>query len=311
MIWKVLKEEKGVAVVITALAVTVLFGSMALVADGGLLYLQRARLQSAVDAAALAGAQELPFSLYKTYEVAEDYAENNGLTSSETGIDVNEQAGEITVTARRQVEYFLAGIWGQETKMVYAQATARVGPLSSVRGAAPLAIEEHDFIFNEMYVLKQGANSEYESSLGPGNFNALSLGGSGSSVYENNLKYGYDEPRQIGDVVPTETGNMSGSTIKAVNYLIGQCTEEPECSPEKFSRSCPRLLIIPVFEPVETGKQVKEIVISGFAIFLVESVSGNGLESEIKGHFVRSVVSGEVGSAERSNFGLWGVKLVD
>src|SRR5215831_2007675 len=56
MSMKILRDEKGQTLVLTALCGSVLLGFMALALDVGVLYHQRRALQTAADAAALAGA---------------------------------------------------------------------------------------------------------------------------------------------------------------------------------------------------------------------------------------------------------------
>ncbi|MGB9641068.1 MAG: pilus assembly protein TadG-related protein, partial [Anaerolineales bacterium] len=53
---RMLKQEKGQAIVLIALAMVVLLGFTALAIDGGMLYSDRRHAQNAADAAALAGA---------------------------------------------------------------------------------------------------------------------------------------------------------------------------------------------------------------------------------------------------------------
>ncbi len=57
---KELSEEKGSVMVMVLIGLLVLIGFTGLVIDGGSLYLTKSRLQNAADAAALAGAQDLP-----------------------------------------------------------------------------------------------------------------------------------------------------------------------------------------------------------------------------------------------------------
>ena len=75
-----LKDESGATVVIVALFMVVLLGFAALAIDGGRLYLEKSRLQKALDAAVLAGAQELRSSPDKAKSIAIDTAQKNGFT---------------------------------------------------------------------------------------------------------------------------------------------------------------------------------------------------------------------------------------
>ncbi|MDD4334526.1 MAG: hypothetical protein PHY77_02855, partial [Desulfotomaculaceae bacterium] len=218
---------------------------------------------------------------------------------------------KITVTAAKQVGFTFARAFSINTGTVGAQAAAAVAAISSYQGAAPLSIPNQDFTFNTRYILKQGSNSPEPSPLGPGTYGALSLGGNGASNYENNLKHGYDGKLTVGDEVDTETGNMSNPTKRAIDWRISQCRHSPTCSPACYEPGCPRILIVPVYEPINIEKeQVKKIRIAGFAAFLVERVAGQGNENYIEGYFIRLVVDGDSISGAL-DCGVNGVKLVE
>ncbi|CEP66276.1 Uncharacterized [Moorella glycerini] len=279
----------------------------ALVIDLGLLALNRHLLINAVDAAALAGARELPDNPDLARNTAIDYAHMNGATET-VQAEVSADGNFLTVTASKEVNYFLARLMGFQRGEVRARGVAMAAGIKAVRGAAPLAVPDQDFQFGSKYILKQGAGQD--SPLGPGTYSALSLGGGGASNYEDNLKYGYEGRLGVGDVVNTETGNMSNPTKRAIDYRLELCRHSPPCTPEHFEPGCPRILILPVYEPnlVQDG-QIKSIIIVGFAAFLVEQVRGEGNENFIEGYFIRTVVAGEADPGQR-NYGLQGVKLV-
>ena len=305
-------DQRGAAFILVAAGMAVLLGFAALVTDIGMLVLHKQRLSNAVDAAALAGAAELPANPFLARDIAENYALLNGCTSDPPQISAHKSCpdAKITVTATKQVEFTFARALGINTGTVSAQASAAVAAISSFQGAAPLSIPNQDFTFNTRYILKQGSNSPDPSPLGPGTYGALSLGGSGASKYESNLKYGYDGKLTVGDEIDTETGNMSNPTKRAIDWRISQCEHSPACSPACYEPGCPKILIIPVYEPVniEDG-QVKRIKIAGFAAFLVERVTGQGNENYIEGYFIRLAVDGDSVSGA-IDCGVKGVKLV-
>lgn len=75
---KTQKSEKGQALVLIILSIVGLFGFAALAVDGGQLYAERRRAQSAVDAAALAAAYEVENGANDPLWVAEDMVFDNG-----------------------------------------------------------------------------------------------------------------------------------------------------------------------------------------------------------------------------------------
>jgi hypothetical protein len=72
------KRSHGTSLVLTAFAMFALLATAALAIDWGLVYLARHQLQNFVDAAALAGAQELPSAPQAKQAAAENYARNFG-----------------------------------------------------------------------------------------------------------------------------------------------------------------------------------------------------------------------------------------
>ncbi|MFA0742304.1 MAG: hypothetical protein DFNUSKGM_002427 [Candidatus Fervidibacter sacchari] len=72
------RKSRGTSLVLTAFAMFALLATAALAIDWGLVYLARHQLQNFVDAAALAGAQELPGAAQAKQAAAENYARNYG-----------------------------------------------------------------------------------------------------------------------------------------------------------------------------------------------------------------------------------------
>jgi len=284
-------SSRGQVLVTVAAGMTLLLGMAAITVDAGTLYLQRQRLANAVDAAALAGAQELPARPALAYQQAMAYAEQNGCSPEEVVVQIAPSNKKITVTAQRQIPLFFARTLGHQTASVSAQATAAVSPVKALMGAAPLSIEEQILVFGEEYTLKS-APSEGGGEPLYGWYGPLSLGGSGARSYCQNLKYGYESELRVGDVVATETGNMSGPTVEGIAYRVDACHHDPPCTFEHFAPGCPRVLLVPVIVAQETsGNQIKTVRIQGFAAFFIENYARQGNECEIRGRFVHTAVS--------------------
>ncbi|MDF9406927.1 pilus assembly protein TadG-related protein [Pelotomaculum isophthalicicum JI] len=306
-------DQKGFAMVIITAGMVGLLGFTALVTDIGMLLLNKQKLSNAVDAAVLAGAQELPVNPVQAINTAENYVLTNGYIPDQPTVSAynGRQDTQITVSATKQVNYFFARVLGLYSGIVSAQASARVAGLSSYKGAAPLAIPNQTFDFNTRYTLKQGSNSPEPSPLGPGTYGALSLGGTGASNYEDNLKYGYDGKLTVGEEIDTETGNMSNPTKRAIDYRMDLCNHSPACTPSNFDPGCPRILIVPVYEPIVIDHgQVAKIRIIGFAAFLVDRVTAQGNENYIEGYFIKMVVEGD-SSSSQADYGIQGAKLIE
>lgn len=299
------RRQDGSAAVLVALALVVLLAMVGTVTDVGLVFLYKYRLSNALDAAALAGAQELPENPEKAREKAREYAEKNGVDPATITVEISDDGREIRVAGEKEVQLLFAKVLGYTKSRVNGTSAARVGGITRVVGAAPLGIEEQPFQYGEEYVLKVGGGEGSYGWFGP-----LSLGGSGANVYRINLMYGYDRELKVGDIVPTETGNMSGPTEDGIEYRIQSCNHIPKCTYDHYVRGCPQVLLVPVIRPIkDSSNQVKEVQVVGFGAFFVEDVAGSGNECTVTGRFIHYLYPGDV-DFNQVYYGLKGVKLV-
>ncbi|MFH1186182.1 MAG: pilus assembly protein TadG-related protein, partial [Chloroflexota bacterium] len=114
---------------------------VALIIDGGSIYLNRRGAQTAADAAALAGAQMMCVhngSLSDIQAIANQYAvTENGATAVESvTIDENEQ---VVVQTRVETPSFFAAVLGQDTDMARAEAAAGCFIPGSTTSMLPIA----------------------------------------------------------------------------------------------------------------------------------------------------------------------------
>jgi len=303
-----ISSEKGSVLVIVALGMVVLLGCASLVTDVGLLYTSRNRLINAADAAALAGAQELPDKPEMAEAVAREYAKTNGVDEDHLEVEVSADRKSITVKPRQNVRFLFAQVLGFTEQEVNAEATALTAPLTGAIGVVPFSIEEQLLELGKQYVLKEGAGgpavegadgkmSGWYGALDPDNQQ-----GGGANDYRERIKHGYQRMLRVGDRVLVEEGNMSGPTTRGVQYRINQCKEG--CTFENFDPDCPRVMIVPVIKPVNS----KEVEIRGFAAFFLEGVQGQGNENNVIGRFVKTVYPGELGGG--TDYGAYAVKLI-
>jgi hypothetical protein len=287
--------EQGSIALIVVFSMVAVLGVGSLVMDGGRLYVEKARLQTAVDAAALAGTWAVRDSAFVAEQTAFATALNNGAGSSGVTVTVNAAQGEVSVTALSTVSFGLARVLNFTESVVAATATAQSSSVSGMRGAAPLGVIWQDFIFGHPYDLKVGGGDG-----DTGNYGALALGGTGSSNYRDNLRNGYPERLRVGDLIPTEPGNMSGPTKTAIEDRIAACIHG--CTFDNHINNCTRILYVPIITPTPNGRG--EVSILGFASFFVEGNTGG---ESIRGRFIETHVQGETGSA--SDYGLRVVRL--
>jgi hypothetical protein len=302
MIRACLKTQKGATTVVFGLFITVIAAVAALVVDIGYLALEKSRLSNAVDASALAGALALAEGSVNVEETATGYVADN--IDNVDHIDVAVGSYSISVTASKRVNTFFARILGIDTQVLTSHATAIYGNISSISGARPFAVTDHDFECGMFYILKEGAGDGYH-----GNYGAIALGGTGASTYKYNIMYGYDGTLRIGDMIPTEPGVMAQGTYQGVKYLLDGCNHSPECTYDNYNRNCTRIIPVPIVDTMEVnGRKYVEII--GFATFFIEGVSKKGNVAEVTGRFISYASEGDIAQGTPS-FGTYGVKLVE
>lgn len=122
---KIIKTEDGQSSVLAAVALIAITGFAALVMDMGMLYLARSNMQTAADAAALAGAQDLP-AVSDAVSSAKRYAQLNGIEVGRTTVvtPYNGDPNQIEVVCTRVVKYSFARILGFSGKEVSVRAVA-------------------------------------------------------------------------------------------------------------------------------------------------------------------------------------------
>jgi hypothetical protein len=313
------REERGQGLVLAAFAMVVIFGFAAMAIDVGLFLQERRDLQKSADAAALAGAQELPASPGDAQQKAEEWAEKNGIDVGELeAIEITSTYvadDTITVEVKRDVPFVFARVLGFTSDTMRADATARVGSPAGMGGLVPFGVLEDAIELDEPTVLKYDA---HEASHG--NFGALAIDGNGASTYRETIKYGSEtalcsqsQDTCADPTTETEPGNMIGPTREAVNWridntptgcdefdevfqevggtnrLTSQCNPFPSTGPNDSSR----VIIVPVIGELCHGRC--DVTILKFAMFFLEELGNcKGNDCEVTGRFVEA--QADVGS---------------
>lgn len=312
------KGQRGSIVILLALGFTVLTGFAALVTDVGLLYAKHAHLQNAMDAAALAGVQELPRDPAQAQAIAEEYARKNGAPAVDVSFAANDTV--ITVRAQENVPAYLAVIWGVQSTAIAAEAKAMMVPPTSLTGVVPLSIEQQSLEYGAEYTLKEGGGEGDHGWYGP-----LQLSGPGAERYETDLEQGYQNVISVGQVLEVQHGNISGKTAQAITYRMNEDVNDPRNTFDDHAPDAPEIVYVPVVKILtRQGDAVQEVEVVGFAAFFLEGVHGMGRNSVITGRFLKTIVvqgraSGSVASlqeaeqkalTEDTGFGLYTPKLL-
>lgn len=167
------RQEDGAAMVIAALSLVAFLSVVSLVTDMGLKYHQKSKLQSALDAAALAAVRYMPDE-ETARTVALEYVEKNGFTTETVLVEF--PTDEIVrVSDSRTGKTIFASLFNTDTVKINAKAAAR--------------FVDKNMAIDFDYLMFHGDNTQF--NLGGhykvggsvfGNGNVYADGGSGSSV---------------------------------------------------------------------------------------------------------------------------------
>lgn len=124
---KLITNEDGQSLILVALLMGVLLGFAALVVDLGRIYVAKADLQKAADAASLAGVMDLN-NIPTAYQTAIDYAgkNNNYVLTTEPVSPYEGDDKKLKVTCKSSVPNTFARIWGDNETEISAMAVAKV-----------------------------------------------------------------------------------------------------------------------------------------------------------------------------------------
>lgn len=250
------RRQRGATLVLIAVAILALVAIAGLAIDTAHVLLNKARLQSALDAAALAGAKAL------------DQTGGNTTVATAAAVDVfalnvasypelqQAVAGGLSVTTQYSAtlipfspgtapaKFVRTAITGFQTSMTFSRVlginlvnvggTAVAGPsapLSTICNIVPILAcgnptapgPLYGYTANEVLGLSQvPGNVNSSTSLGPGNYNLLAIGGTGGSIVRTNFAGSYSACATLGSTLPTETGVAAGPVAQGVNTRFNQ-----------------------------------------------------------------------------------------
>lgn len=297
------RATRGQSSILLAILLPSLVGAIALGVDVSVFYFNWAKLQRAADAAALAGAAYLPDNTAAATSAANNYAALNSIAGSE--IVLNQIAADnlsMTVQFSRDVPYYFAKVLGLSSGQVVARATAGVETAGAARNVIPIGVQ-----YNTVYTY--GQQLTLNTGVGPGNWDPLALGGTGASVYGDNIVNGYQGLIHVGDMVPTETGVMAGPTKSSFNTRISAGVSQfPSGTFSNHSLNDPRVVVTPMVDFAGINGR-SEVPVQGFAVLWLSSVANNG--KAITAYFIEQTVPGSEPGTTGTNFGAYRAVLTD
>jgi hypothetical protein len=304
-----LRGESGQAVVFLVVALFALVGMAALVTDGGSWRQARRHLQTATDAGALAGAQNLPTDQSGASANAISYAKQNF-----PGIDnptvTFPSAGEIDVAASTTAPGFLAKIYGEAfgTVAVRAHARAAVGVPLFLKDVAPIAVKNtvacavtDPGCYEQRVTLSFDESQVASSTIGlinldcHGSSSAVCGSGSlGGSTLKDWLDNGYENPLPSNQWYGVKTGETIGPVKQGLLDRVG--------TP----------LFFPVFDDYSAADRSYHVL--GWAAFVIDpgGVDWGSQTRQLTGHFTTFIATdlasgGTIGGA--TDFGVHVITL--
>jgi hypothetical protein len=297
-------SQSGQATVLTLIFLTVLLGMAALVLDVGAWFRADRAAQSTADAAALAGAQELPYDTGSATNFALNYAGKNGGGLLGQGISFGSDVrtnDTITVRLTRPAPGVFTKIFGISSVNVGAKATARVAPMSEARWVAPIVV-------NKLHPLLAGRDcpcfgNQTTLPLGktgaPGAFGLINLDGSRGGTSPGTLAdwmlRGYDGYLGLGNYYSDPGAKFNSSQVQsALTQRLGT------------------VLLFPVFDELNGEGANAYYHIIGWVGFYLDSFDARGSDGTITGHFTEIIWEGiQSHSSSDPDFGARSVELID
>jgi Flp pilus assembly protein TadG len=276
-----IRRDGGQATVITLVFLVVLLGMAALVLDIGSWYRADRATQSAADAAALAGAQSLPYDTNVARNLALQYANKNGggVTNGDVTITSSPYAANDTIKV--QVHRSAAGVFtklfGVSSVGVGSKASARASLMKSAQYVAPIGVNlKHPKLKGTTICPCFGAGNLTTLPLGktgaPGSFDLLNIdgskGGTGQGVIADWILHGYSGYLPIGSYLSDPGAKWNASEVQSALASRRNTT-----------------LLFPVYDTLTGGGANATYHVVGWVGFYLTNFSARGSSGTITGYF--------------------------
>jgi Flp pilus assembly protein TadG len=310
------ENERGQAIVLSVLALVALLGMSALVLDVGNWFRTKRRLQATADAAALAGAHQLPNNPSAAQTMAMDYANKNGGDVAAANITITSTFttnDTITVKAAKVENGVFSKVLGIDTANIDSSAKARVDAPLQAKYVAPMVVYcDHPLIKNCTGTGNPHfqANTELpfdkDSTGAPGAFGMLNLGkdngGSGTpgtSEEAEWILHGFDKFLPLGEYNsdPGAKFTSGGQVQRALEDRLNT------------------VLLFPVYKSLDGSGQNARYEIIGWIGFYLTGFDIHGNEATLKGYFTEYIAQGILsstgpGPGSAQGFGVKSIQLI-
>ncbi|HEY8192444.1 MAG TPA: pilus assembly protein TadG-related protein [Gaiellaceae bacterium] len=297
------RSERAQSLVVTLLFMSALLGMAAAVLDVGSWYRADRKLQANADAAALAGAHELPEDTTTAGIAAMDYANRNDGGLAPGGIKFRRTAVDhdtIEILAERPAPGFFSKLFGLQSVQVRAKAVARAGAPSKARWAAPIGVDEKHPLLQCTPLPCFGQDTTLDlTKTGPGAFRLINIdasrGGVGPTTVADWIRHGFDGYMPLNWYFSDPGAKFNSSQVKAaLDERLG--TE----------------MLFPVYSNTRGGGANFEYLVIGWVGFRMDSYEAKGSSGKLHGQFTRVIWEGIMNeSASPDDFGVRTVGLIE
>jgi hypothetical protein len=336
---KIFGKSRGQMMVLYSGAIVALLGAVALGSDVALMYVNWQQAQKTADAAAIAGANYLTGIVLGTNftvdpgctgqpdaasQAACTYVAKNGLATDSESLKITEPtASSIKVVTNRTDPYYFAKVLnvipGVSISNYNTSATAIAqgpGNIGTVRkGMFPVGLQCTNPCTLSSLDPGQSVSfgSKFVGGLAPGNWQWLSLGGTGASTLGTNIQNGASGSYSIGDTINSSPGNKGNSNPVSTGLADRFTACAAEESKVSFSEPCsaaaknptdiphddPCLVVVPAVDYHGcTGNC--SMAIEAFALIYLDKTSS---PTQIDGCFVSTVAKDTIASSTAPGLG--------
>ena len=277
------RSESGQAAVLAVVMITALLGMAALVVDAGAWFRAHRQVQAVADAAALAGAQALPYDPSSARSLALEYSASNGgdVASSDITFETQLRGSDtIVVHAHQVASGFFSKLFGIDTVSVGATAKARAATPGKAFGVAPIGVDKSHPDLSGPGCPCWGHPTTLDlEKVGPGAFRILNLdgskGGTGPSTLGDWIDTGYNGYLGLGWYGSDPGAKFNSSQVD--DALSGREGTE---------------LLFPVYDTVEGQGANFDYNVVGWAGFHLTSFDAQGSHGHLYGWFTHVVWKG-------------------
>lgn len=281
-------DERGASAVLVSLLLVPMLGFAAIAVDVGALYAERARLQVAADAAALAVAQDCARGNCGDPQATATQLVERNVGAAEADEPVL-TPNTVTVTGTTPTEHWFAPIIGHDSTQVSATATVAWGAPGGGTAALPIAFSWCSFDAQTKGGLPTAAHAVQKIYLSKSDEAGKDCTGPSNNVVPGGFGY-----------LKRDAGTC-GATSKVDGTVLSDTGNSAPCTAAEWQALVGRTVLLPIFDEFGGTGNNAWYRVYGYAAFEIsgfdlggqhttdKKLCGNGSARCIAGKFVRYV----------------------